>query len=169
MRFGYTSIKMLENFFSFNFSPYITFPNAYNSPAGKFQINIVGIISGNIQCYLMPPKINIRFRHPEIFTPFMTMPKTSVNKNHRLIFLQNNIRRPWELSIINAKPETTREKILPHYHLRLRILPLYRRHIPAPLLRCLYVCHIITSFYYPFINIFFSIAQKIFSPLIVES
>ena len=66
----------------------------------------------------------------------MAVPEASVDENDCLIFGQYYIRITRQLFDLNTEPQTTREKILPHNHLRLRILPLNSRHTAATLLRC---------------------------------
>ena len=132
---------MLQHFLSFGLWFNLTFPNAYYSPSGEFEINIVGIVTSNIHRDLMSPEINIRLWQTEILAPLMPMPKTSIDKNHSLIFSKDNIRRSRQPFVVDTITQSPREKILPHNHLRLRIFPLYGRHIPTPLLRRLYVCH----------------------------
>lgn len=71
----------------------------------------------------------------------MTVLEASVDENDCLIFWQYYIRITRQLFDLNTEPQTTREKILPHNYLRLRILPLYRRHIATSLLGCLNISH----------------------------
>ena len=89
----------------------------------------------------MTPEINIGFRYPEILTSLMAMPEATVNKDNSPVFFQDYIRRPRQLPAVHAIPQPPGEKILPHNHLRLSILPLYSGHIPAPFLIRLYIRH----------------------------
>lgn len=59
---GYIGIKLLEYFLTFDLGFYLTFPNSDHIPSGKFEINIVSIVTGNIHRDLMPPKIKIGFQ-----------------------------------------------------------------------------------------------------------
>lgn len=69
----------------------------------------------------------------------MPMLEATIHKKHRLILWQNNVRCARQLSDLNTETQTTREKILPHNHLRLRILPFDSRHIATPVCGELYI------------------------------
>lgn len=108
-----------------------------------FQFRFVADITGNITLYLLFPELDIGLWQTEILATLMTMPKATVDENDSLVFWQNNIRGSRQFSDLNTETQTTREKILPHNHLRLRILPLNRSHIPTPLFSRFYVSHYI--------------------------
>ena len=126
----------LRNSFDF------TLPYPDYSPSKGFQFSFVADISGNVAFNLFFPKFDIGFWQTEILAVLMTMPKSSVDENDGLVFRQNNIRLPWEFFDLNTKPQTTREKILPHNHLRLCILPLDCCHTAAPLLGGQHISHL---------------------------
>lgn len=92
-----------------------------------------------LRSILFFPEFDIGFWQTEILAALMTMPKASVDKNDGLVFGQNNIRIARQLPDLNTKLQITREKILSHNHLRLRIFPLDSRHTSTPLLRCHYI------------------------------
>lgn len=99
------------------------------------------------------------------------MPETSVDENDGLVLRQYNIRISRQFSDLNPIAQTAREKILPHNHLRLCILSLDSRHIPAPLFGCLNISHIVTTKLITillFVNTLVSI-KKIFCNFVKES
>lgn len=71
----------------------------------------------------------------------MTMPEATVDENNRLVFLQHNVRRSGQFTVVDTIAQTSGEEILPHNQFRLSILSLDSRHATAALLRCHHICH----------------------------
>ena len=106
----YFLIKPFKSFFPFCFCLDIAFPDSNHFPSGKTEVNIVGIVTGYIHGYFVSPEVNVRFRQSEIFASLMTMPKATVDENNRLIFLQHNVRRSGQFTVVDTIAQTTREK-----------------------------------------------------------
>jgi hypothetical protein len=85
-------------------------------------------------------------------TPFMAMPKASVNKDHRFIFCQKNIRFTWQSSGIveflvyftmQSESISKRMKQFVYNDLRFGICRPNPAHIPASMLLGYFVGHIL--------------------------
>ncbi len=87
----------------------------------------------------------------------MAVSETAVDENDCPVLLEDNVGRSRKLPVVDSIAQATGEKILPHYHLRLRILSLDGRHAAASLLRCHNVCHV---------SVFFLLIHTVFSLLI---
>lgn len=129
-------IEPFESLVTFCFCLDVALPYAYHFPSGKTEINTVGIVAGYVHDYLVPPEVNVGFRQAIILATLVAMPETTVDKNNRLVFLQHNIRRSGQFTVVDTIAQTSGEKILPHNHLRLGVLSLDSRHTTAALLRC---------------------------------
>ena len=70
----------------------LAFPQSNNMPAGFFQLLLVQNVVLNIFVEFLNPEICVGGRRRAIFTPWVPMPVTAVDKYNCFIFWQNNIR-----------------------------------------------------------------------------
>jgi hypothetical protein len=73
----------------------------------------------------------------------MPMPKTSMYKNHGLVFGQHNVGLAGQIFHVQPVPEPVLMQKPPHQHLRLRILTPYPRHIITPRLLAMHIGHVV--------------------------
>lgn len=70
--------------------------------------------------FIQPPLCS-RFRNNKVSASFMTMPEATMNKYHRMIFLQNNIGPPRKFFGIETITQSLGKKIFPDQNFRLCI------------------------------------------------
>lgn len=87
------------------------------------------IISFDISSKFLFPEFCIINWHGTAFTTFMTMPKTTVNKNNCFIFGKNNIRMTGQVFTMEAKAKTVFMKKSPDNKFRFGVLIMHHTHV----------------------------------------
>lgn len=117
------------------------FPDAEDSPAEGGQLFFVADAAGNVALDLRLPELYFGFRQTEVLAAFVAVPEASVDEYDGLVLGEDDVGIARELAHLNAEAQTAGEKILPHDHLGLGVLPPNSRHAAAPLLQCHRVRH----------------------------
>lgn len=103
----YAGIQSVKILLPSRYRPYVAFPYSYHPPAQRLKVCFVACITGYVALYLLPPEIDIRLRQPEIPATLVAVPETSVDKNNRLVFRQNNVRPPRKFLTLNPIAQTS--------------------------------------------------------------
>lgn len=87
------------------------------------------------------PPIGSGFWYYKIFAVVVTMPKTSMHKNHRFVFRQYNVWFARQVFYMQPKAITLCMQKLSHQYFRFRIPAFNAAHVVAPRLRAVHIGH----------------------------
>jgi hypothetical protein len=90
---------------------------------------------------LYPPPFCPCFRQGEVFTPFVTVPETAVDKNHGAVFRKDNVWLAGQVLGMQPESETLRKQEPPHLYFRFGILAADLAHVVTAGLFVVNVAH----------------------------
>ena len=113
----------------------LALPHRQHSPPHRFQRSPRLRIPRHISQQFRSPILPVRPRLFPSARTSMLMPEASVNKHHRSIFLQHQVRRPGQIASMKPKPVTEPVHDSPDCDFWTRIRSLHARHHGAPFSR----------------------------------
>lgn len=119
---------------------YFMFPNPDYLPFFLSVMLCDLTIPFHISFDLFLPKSRSGFRHSSVFCA--SVPKTRIDKNHRLIFFQHDVRSPEIFPYVFSVPESRAPKSLPEFYFYAGFRRSHSRHYFRSLLFGKYICHV---------------------------
>ena len=89
-----------------------TLPDGQNAPSRPFQLPEYAAVNGTVPKNLGPPESDIG-RGPFEQNALMSMPKASVNEDHRSKLWENQIRFAWQTCDVQSVAKTARKQFAP--------------------------------------------------------
>ena len=123
----------------------LAFPDRQHLPVVFFQSLDLSSIPRDGPCPLFRPELRTRRGRHATIPAVVRMPEAAMNEYSCSVFWQDNIRSSWEIPTMQSEPVTERMKNCPDNDLWFRVLPAYRGHVPASLLRRVNVCHALVA------------------------
>jgi len=106
----------------------LTFPDYQHPPTMFLKFGSFKLIAPLGSPELLFPELKIRFRSGGATTTRMAMPKTTVNKNSRLVLGQNNVRGSRQVLCVKTESVAEFVKQAANNSLRACVSALYPRH-----------------------------------------
>jgi hypothetical protein len=116
-------------------------PNGNYFPSCFFKGDSFGFISGNVSVYFVKPPLGFGFGYNVIPAVFMSVPKTTINKNYSFILRQNDIRFARQFCIMQPEPKSLGEKKSTYLYFGLGVFAPDTAHVIASDLLTMRICH----------------------------
>ena len=105
------------------------------------ELRIIFFVALAVLIELGRPEFHSRLRNHEIAATFVGMPEAAIDENHGLVLPHDDVRRTWQILLVQTIAIASGEEEFPHDELRLRVLATNPRHAMMPLLCCHPICH----------------------------
>lgn len=106
----------------------LAFPNNDGAPATNCKIVQSQLVICLVLQYFVFPKLEVCTRRFALIATFVSMPKTTMNKDHYFIFGKDNVRFTREVLSMKPEPKTKRMKQRADFLLRASVLALDLAH-----------------------------------------
>jgi hypothetical protein len=107
----------------------LTSPNLYHLPPQHIQLNFGFAVAFLGVFDFVPPPFGAGFGYHKIFTAFVSVPETAVDKNYGFVFGQHNVGFSGKGFYIQPVPEPVGKQKPPYQHLRLCVFALNAAHV----------------------------------------
>ena len=119
----------------------MTFPDGDDFPAEVFEFSLILPVIGNVALKFFVPEGFVGFGRSGVFAAFVSVPEAAVDKDHRPVFRQDDVRLAREAVDILPEAVACAVQHRADKHLGLRVLSFDLRHVPTAPLFCQMVGH----------------------------
>ena len=106
----------------------LAFPNSYAVPPHFCKFSLLFFVPFFVSTDFVYPELLIRLRDCVVLAAFVSVPEAAVYEDTSSVFLEYQIRMPWQPFVIESVSESSSPQPLSHNHFRLRVLRMDCRH-----------------------------------------